>query len=316
MAPPDESFPVPLTPFPGEAAHQEEVRRAEACKKAAAGYCLPPCEVLHDGGGWLAVLKPPRAYVDNVAASHGASAVHRLDRDTSGVLLLSRSPASLHFLSSLFASHGTIAKLYIGLAAPREGWAPPPGGRVLVGSGHGRARSGLWAAYPLADVGRQLPCGGGRVKLAETELAFVLGDENIRNCSEVLVIARPRTGRTHQIRLHCALHGCPLVGDVRYGWTEHREGASVFGEEGGAVLLHAAAIWLPRSAAGDCLVADNGVGGRSTADGEAASDFLHIAAPLPPWISRASPAQQCAALAAMTTDLKFFGDGAVDDDAT
>ncbi|NTV64187.1 MAG: RluA family pseudouridine synthase, partial [Oscillochloris sp.] len=75
---------------------------------------------------------------------------HQLDRDTSGILLISKAPMANPQLTAAFAG-GQVEKLYRALVLG----APPEAG--VVRSGHGRAASGRWRLYPLDELGRSLP---------------------------------------------------------------------------------------------------------------------------------------------------------------
>jgi tRNA pseudouridine32 synthase/23S rRNA pseudouridine746 synthase len=121
---------------------------------------------------------------------------HRLDRDTSGCLVLGRHPQALRRLMALFAA-GEIDKTY---------WA------VVEGAPHGQEgvierpilkvrRAGIWQM--IADPSGQPAVTTWRV----------LGQGDGATWLEL----KPRTGRTHQIRIHCAGLGCPVVGDGTYG---------------------------------------------------------------------------------------------------
>ena len=151
---------------------------------------------------------------------------HQLDRDTSGVLLVSKDPAANPALQRLFAEGG-IAKHYLGLATGQL-----PQDALTVRTGHGRGQSGLFRVYPADEIGRQLPFGNQRVRAMETHFVVLA-----RHPEATLLRAIPVTGRTHQIRLHLAHIGHPLAGDARYG------GASALaGLELQHHLLHAAEL--------------------------------------------------------------------------
>ena len=145
---------------------------------------------------------------------HNPALAHRLDRDTSGCLVLGRHPKALRKLGALFSS-GRVEKTYWAVVA---GVPDEPEGRIdaaLKKETRGRG----W---------RMVVDPGGQSAVTEYR---VLGAGNGRAWLEL----RPLTGRTHQIRVHCAHLGCPVVGDPAYGATASRE----------RMMLHARSIALP-----------------------------------------------------------------------
>jgi RluA family pseudouridine synthase len=139
---------------------------------------------------------------------------HRLDRDTSGCLVLGRHAKALRRLGRLFAE-GSVEKVYWAVVA---GVPVEPEGRIEIALAK-QARGTVGWRMVADPAGQQ----------AVTEYR-VLGAASGRAWLEL----RPRTGRTHQIRVHCAALGCPVVGDPTYG-----------GPGGEALQLHARSIAVP-----------------------------------------------------------------------
>jgi tRNA pseudouridine32 synthase / 23S rRNA pseudouridine746 synthase len=142
--------------------------------------------------------------------------VHRLDRDTSGCLLLSRNPKAHKRFQHAFEG-GLVAKRYLA---------------VLDGVPHGDRGT---VDLPLAKVSsaeagwRIVPDARGKSAITHWE---VLRAANGR----ALVAFVPETGRTHQIRVHAVSGiGLPIVGDPHYGRSDR-----------GGMLLHAARLSIPR----------------------------------------------------------------------
>ncbi len=154
--------------------------------------------------------------------------VHRLDKDTSGVLLLARSAAAAAGLAAAFRSK----------AARKVYWAAVAG--VPRPS---RGRIDLALAKVAGRGGERVGPSAGAGKKAVTRYRVV---EKAGRKSAWLVL-EPLTGRTHQLRAHCAALGTPILGDGKYG------GRAAFLAGGGVTRklhLHARAIRIPHPAGG------------------------------------------------------------------
>jgi RluA family pseudouridine synthase len=181
-------------------------------------------KILTSGAGWLAVDKPAGMSVHNdpgrdlctLCAARlmaddllkagikpdtdfGVHAVHRLDRDTSGVVLLAARREALRFLAAQFEKR-TVSKRYVAIL---HGIMVPPSGSAW----------GMWR-WPLTKnaAGRRDPAGRGQRKACQTRFRVLATSSHYTQ-----VECAPETGRKHQIRRHAKLAGHPVVGDRRYG---------------------------------------------------------------------------------------------------
>jgi len=159
--------------------------------------------------------------------------VHRLDKDTSGLLLIARTGQAAKRLAEAFRDR-TTEKLY---------WA------VVVG---GPPRPEGIVDLPLAK----------KMSGHDRELMQVDEEEGQRAITDFKVLDRaaklaallalwPRTGRTHQLRVHCAEIGCPILGDRKYGGeTAVLENVA----DTARLHLHARRLRLPHPAKGELLL--------------------------------------------------------------
>jgi 23S rRNA pseudouridine1911/1915/1917 synthase len=156
----------------------------------------------HEGGTLLNALL---AYCPQLAASGDdrPGIVHRLDRDTSGLILVAKSDKVLRTLQRQFKER-QVHKAYLALL---DGHLQPSWGRVEAPIGrdpHHRQRMAVLSG------GREAVTEYHVLEQFDHHSGLVAGDYS-------LVEAQPQTGRTHQIRVHFASIGHPVVGDTVYG---------------------------------------------------------------------------------------------------
>jgi 23S rRNA pseudouridine1911/1915/1917 synthase len=156
--------------------------------------------------------------------------VHRLDRGTSGVMVVAKTDAAHGALAKQFHDH-TIERVYVAFArgAPAQdegrieraiGRHPSDRKRMSIAAKRGRAAATRWRVL------RRFPKSGA-VKLE----------------------IRPETGRTHQIRVHLSAHGLPLLGDETYG----QAAGGAFARGLGRPALHAAVLGFVHPVSGERL---------------------------------------------------------------
>ena len=187
----------------------------------------PTIPVVAEGPDYLVVHKPAgvpchrregRPGILELVGGADLKLAHRLDDGTSGCLVLAKGRRAAALIGDAFASR-RVAKVYVGLTASK----PAKKKGVLLGD-QVRSRRGQWRltrdcgpAAACTHLSRSVGLGPGD------------GDPAAR-----LIIARPLTGKTHQVRVACKSIGAPLLGDDTYG-----------GFKADRLYLHAAAIRIP-----------------------------------------------------------------------
>ena len=145
--------------------------------------------------------------------------VHRLDAETSGILLFAKSQGAVESISDLFETR-RMEKTYLAVVAgspPQDEWTcrlklgPAPGqiGRMKVDERDGKEAETHFRVLARASSRRREEADASPAARATVRL--------LTSAATALVEAHPLTGRTHQIRIHLAESGCPCVGDDVYG---------------------------------------------------------------------------------------------------
>ncbi|WP_126172105.1 RluA family pseudouridine synthase [Altericroceibacterium xinjiangense] len=169
-----------------------------------AGLVVHPAAGNPDGTLVNALLHHCAGQLSGIGGVARPGIVHRIDKDTSGLLVVAKSDAAHEGLAKQFADH-SIERVYLAVV---NGHPAPPAGTV-------RARIGR------SDTNRKkmavLPDASSRGKHAVTHYRTL---ELLDNCA--LVECRLETGRTHQVRVHLASIGHALLGDPVYGRANSR----------------------------------------------------------------------------------------------
>ena len=213
-----------------------------------------PLVVVHEDRHLIVIDKPPGLVVHpapghrqgtlvNALLSHVADLrgiggelrpgiVHRIDKDTSGLLVVAKDDQTMNALGAAFKSHD-VSRVYEALAV---GTPPGPSGRIET----------LYGRDPRDRKKFSIKVKTGKRAVTKWRVVERLG-------RAVRIEAELETGRTHQVRVHMAALGLPLLGDATYGKTPRdpdlKEIARVLGRQ----ALHARTLGFRHPATGTWL---------------------------------------------------------------
>jgi 23S rRNA pseudouridine1911/1915/1917 synthase len=198
-----------------------------------AGLVVHPAAGHSDGTLVNALLHHCRGQLSGIGGVQRPGIVHRIDKDTSGLIVVAKSDAAHEGLARLFATHD-IERTYLAVVS---GIPAPPAG--VIRTQIGRSTSDRKKMSVLSD---------GRGKHAVTHFRMI---EPLNKTA--LVECRLETGRTHQVRVHMAHIGHPLIGDPVYS---NRQNSYKIGPNQSRLArqaLHAASLGFKHPITGETL---------------------------------------------------------------
>ncbi len=191
----------------------------------------PPGLVVHPAAGnWSgtlvnALIAHCGESLSGIGGVRRPGIVHRLDKDTSGLMVVAKTDKAHRSLSEQFAAHGRDGRMeraYLAVV-----WGKPPQPKGVISANLGRAQGNR---TKMAVVPR-----GGREAVTRYEVLRSFSGSDGSTIVASLVRCVLETGRTHQIRVHMAHIGCPVLGDTTYG-AGFKASARRLGEDAQAAL--------------------------------------------------------------------------------
>jgi 23S rRNA pseudouridine1911/1915/1917 synthase len=208
-----------------------------------AGMAVHPAPGSERGTLVNALLHHCGASLSGIGGVARPGIVHRIDKDTSGIVVVAKTDAAHHGLAALFEAHD-IDRAYVALTrgAPNPAWGKIEGN--IARSTHDRKKMAL-----VKTRGRHA------VTHYKTERVFGPAAKPLA----ARVSCRLETGRTHQIRVHLASKGCPCLGDPTYGSGPPAEPVRKAIAEAGLArqALHAAVLGFAHPITGEALRFDS-----------------------------------------------------------
>jgi 23S rRNA pseudouridine1911/1915/1917 synthase len=193
--------------------------------------------VVHPGAGTRedtlvhALLAHCKGTLSGIGGVERPGIVHRLDRETSGVMIVAKTDAAHRELARQFAAR-TVVKEYLALVLGVP--------RLLSGTIHKAIGRNVRHRHKMAVVEEAM---GGRASWTDWALVERYGTQ------AALVSCTLHTGRTHQIRVHMSALGHPLLGDSAYGWKANSQSV----RQPGRVMLHAGRLSVVHPGTGKAL---------------------------------------------------------------
>ncbi len=227
----------PLPPPPSAAAPEDipieilfEDEQVIVIMKAA-GMVVHPAPG-HAGGTLVNALRYHRDLTDlDHESTERPGIVHRLDKDTSGVMVIAKTMPAREHLTALFQAH-TIEREYVAIVQGH------PAATLTFDTWHGR--------HPRDRKKFSSRVTRGKRAVTHVQLLERLHATSFLRCTL-------ETGRTHQIRVHLSDHGFPILADPMYGRMSKDERTSAAGELIGRQALHARVLGFTHPTTGESL---------------------------------------------------------------